>query len=78
MGRLGVRFDQLSEFVAALQRFRNVRIDGIMTHLAAADDASCQPLTSDQIQRFDDAVTVFRDHGYRPTHLHLANSAGVY
>src|SRR5215217_8813297 len=27
MGRLGVRFDQLSEFVAALDRFRNVRID---------------------------------------------------
>ena len=78
MGRLGVRFDQLTEFVAALNQFRNVRIDGIMTHLAAADDASCQPLTSDQMQRFDDAVTVFRDHGYRPTHLHLANSAGVY
>ena len=78
MGRLGVRFDQLSEFVAALHRFRNVRIDGIMTHLAAADDASCQPLTRDQIQRFDDAVTVFRDHGYRPTHLHLANSAGIF
>jgi len=78
MGRLGVRFDQLSEFVAALSQFRNVRIDGVMTHLAAADDASCQPLTRDQIEHFDDAITVFRDHGYRPTHLHLANSAGVY
>jgi len=78
MGRLGIRFDQLSEFVAALSQFRNVRIDGVMTHLAAADDASCQPLTRDQIERFDDAITVFRDHGYRPTHLHLANSAGVY
>nr|AUN35966.1 alanine racemase [uncultured bacterium] len=78
MGRLGVRFDQLSEFVAALSQFRNVRIDGLMTQLAAADDASCQPLTRDQIEHFDDAVTVFRDHGYRPTHLHLANSAAVY
>jgi alanine racemase len=78
MGRLGVRFDQLSEFVDALEPFRNVRIDGLMSHLAAADDASCQPLTRDQIQRFDDAVALFRDHGYRPTHLHLANSAGVF
>jgi alanine racemase len=78
MGRLGVRFDQLSEFVAALNQFRNVRIDGLMTHLAAADDESCQPLTRDQIDRFDNAVRVFRDRGYRPTHLHLANSAGVY
>src|SRR6185369_1343665 len=78
MGRLGVRFDQLSEFVAALEPFRNVRIDGLMSHLAAADDAACQPLTRDQIQRFDDAVGLFRDHGYRPTHLHLANSAGIF
>ena len=78
MGRLGVRFDQLSEFIVALAPFRNVRIDGLMSHLAAADDASCQPLTRDQIQRFDDAVALFRDHGYRPTHLHLANSAGVF
>jgi alanine racemase len=78
MGRLGIRFDQLSEFVNGLQQFRNVRIDGVMTHLAAADDATCQPLTLDQIRRFEDAVTVFRDHGYRPTHLHLANSAGIF
>jgi alanine racemase len=78
MGRLGVRFDQLSDLVGALDRFRNVRVDGLMTHLAAADDAACRPLTFDQIRRFDEAVTVFREHGYRPTHLHLANSAGIY
>src|SRR5215216_2777662 len=78
MGRLGIRFDQLSEFAGALERFRNVRIDGIMSHLAAADEATCEPLTRDQIQRFEDAVVVFREHGYRPTHLHLANSAGLY
>ncbi len=78
MGRLGVRFDQLNEFVPGLAQFRNVRIDGVMTHLAAADDATCQPLTRDQIQRFEDAVAIFRDHGYRPTHLHLANSAGIF
>ncbi|HJP91298.1 MAG TPA: alanine racemase [Pyrinomonadaceae bacterium] len=78
MGRLGVRFDELSEFVVALKQFRNIRIDGLMSHLAAADDDSCEPLTHDQIRRFEDAVTVFRDHGYRPTHLHLANSAGIF
>ena len=78
MGRLGVRFDQLSDLVGSLSRFQNVRVDGLMTHLAAADDAACRPLTLDQIRRFDEAVTLFREHGYRPTHLHLANSAGVY
>jgi alanine racemase len=78
MGRLGVRFDQVSDFVGRLDQFRNVRIDGLMTHFAAADDSSCRPLTLDQIHRFDEAVSVFREHGYRPTYLHMANSAGVY
>src|ERR1041384_6615140 len=78
MGRLGIRFDQLSEFVGVLERFRNVRIDGLMSHLAAADEAACEPLTQDQIHRFEDAVVVFREHGYRPTYLHLANSAGLF
>ena len=78
MGRLGVRFDQLGEFVATLGHYPNLRIDGLMTHLAAADDTTCEPLTLDQIRRFDEAVATFREHGYRPTHLHLANSAAVY
>src|SRR6185503_6536202 len=56
MGRLGVRFDELNEFVPALQQFHNVRIDGLMSHLAAADDTACEPLTRDQIQRFEDAL----------------------
>lgn len=78
MGRLGVRFDQLSEFVAALGEFRNVRVDGLLSHLAAADDVACQPLTRNQIHRFDESVVVFRERGYRPSHLHLANSAGIF
>ena len=78
MGRLGVRADHIGEFVATLDQFPNVRVDGLMTHLAAADDDSCQPLTLDQIRRFHDAAAAFREHGYHPTHLHLANSAGIY
>ena len=78
MGRLGVRFDELSNFIPHLARFRNVRIDGLMTHFAAADDASCRPLTRDQITRFEEAAGLFRQRGYHPTYLHLSNSAGIY
>jgi len=78
MGRLGVRADQLTEFVAALSKFANVRVDGVMTHFAAADDASCEPLTELQIRQFDQSVSIFIEHGHRPTYLHLANSAGIY
>ena len=78
MGRLGIRSDQLGEFVTALSQFENVRIDGVMTHFAAADDSACTPLTQDQIRRFNEAVALFHEYGHQPTHLHLANSAGIY
>jgi len=78
MGRLGIRFDQLNDFLASLSEFKHIRIDGVLTHFAAADDASCTPLTHDQIRRFNQAVSMFRERGYNPTHLHMANSAGIY
>jgi len=78
MGRLGVRFDEVSDFADALARFKNIRIDGLMTHFAAADEPSCGPLTRDQIQRFDHALAIVRGRGYEPTYRHLANSAGIF
>jgi alanine racemase len=78
MGRLGVRFDHLGEFVAQLGGFEHIQVDGLMTHFAAADDPTCQPLTEVQVRRFDDAVRLLRDNGHQPSHFHLANSAGVF
>jgi alanine racemase len=78
MGRLGVRFDHLSEFGDQLRRFKHIRVDGLMTHLAAADDPSCQPLTEDQVRRFESSVTLLRDMGFRPSQRHLANSAAIF
>jgi alanine racemase len=78
MGRLGIRFDELDEFIKALKRFDNIRVDGLMTHFAAADEPSCGPLTRDQIQRLESVVAAFREHGFQPTYQHLANSAGIF
>jgi len=78
MGRLGVRFDELGEFLEALKKFENIRVDGVMTHFAAADEPKCGPLTTEQILRFEKAVAAFREHGFQPTYQHLANSAGIF
>lgn len=78
MGRLGVRFNEINDFAGALKRFKNIRVDGLMTHFAAADEPSCGPLTKDQIERFEDAVAAFREQGYAPTYRHLSNSAGIF
>lgn len=78
MGRLGVRFDEVNEFAEALKVFKNIRVDGLMTHFAAADEPSCGSLTKNQITRFDNAVAAFREFGFKPTYRHLSNSPGIF
>lgn len=78
MGRLGVRFDNATEFADALKRFENIRVDGLMTHFAAADDPSCETLTVDQIARFENVAKLFRSYGHKPRYMHSANSAGIF
>jgi len=48
-----------------------------MTHFAAADDLKQNEFTNLQVRRFEDAVTIFRNHGHCPTFLDLANSPGA-
>ncbi len=78
MGRLGVRFDGVSEFCANLKRFSNLRLDGLMTHLAVADDEAKQSFTDEQLRKFDQAVEVFRAQGFSPNLIHAANSAATF
>lgn len=78
MGRLGVRCDDLPEFCEALKRFQNIRVDGLMTHLASADDKAKVAHTEKQLRRFRGALAVLRDNGFTPTHVHAANSAGLF
>jgi alanine racemase len=78
MGRLGVRAGEVPDFCVALKRFANIRVDGLMTHLASADDEEQTDFTALQLQRFEQAVAAFRDHGFEPTYIHAANSAGLF
>jgi alanine racemase len=78
MRRLGVPADELSEFCEALKRFSHIRVDGLMTHLASADDQSQNEFTSRQLAAFDQAVRTFHEHGFRPSYIHAANSAATF
>ncbi|PYS50571.1 MAG: alanine racemase [Acidobacteria bacterium] len=78
MGRLGVRFDEVREFADALSMFRNIRVDGVMTHFAAADNPAFDSFTDEQVARFRQAVETLRERGYKPTFEDLANSAGTF
>src|SRR5204862_4969875 len=78
MGRLGVRADRVAQFCEGLKHFTNIRVEGLMTHLAAADDESARSFTNNQLQKFEEAVRLCRAQGFTPTYLHAANSAATF
>jgi len=77
MGRLGVRWDDLDEFITALARLRNLHLEGLMSHFAIADETSQDAFTQTQINRFFESVATFEAAGLRPQLIDIANSPGA-
>ncbi|HKP39370.1 MAG TPA: alanine racemase [Pyrinomonadaceae bacterium] len=78
MGRLGVRYDDLGDFCEGLAQFKNIRVDGLMTHLASADEETQKSFTREQLKHFQQAIQLFHERGLRPSHIHAANSAALF
>ena len=76
MARLGLRHHELSRFADGLAQFPEVRVSGLMTHLACADAVS-NAETEEQMLRFDESTALLAKHGVRPEVRHAANSAAL-
>ena len=76
MARLGVRPSELASLLEAFASFPQIVIDGVMTHLACAEDGADESVAA-QLVRFDAAVAQVRAAGHSPRWLHAANSAAL-
>jgi alanine racemase len=76
MARLGVTMKALPALAAKLAEFPEVRVRGLMTHLASAEDADGET-TLEQIVRFDEATAVLASRGVHVETRHAANSAAI-
>ncbi len=76
MSRLGVLPRELSAFVTKLRDFPEIRVTGLMTHLAQAD-AESEAATAEQLRTFDDATALLASLGIVPEVRHAANTAAV-
>jgi len=77
MNRLGFRHDNLRRTLPEVLGSANLRLEGIYTHFATADDPG-NALFTDQRARFEQAVTTVQDLGAATSVLrHAANSAAM-
>lgn len=81
MARLGIRLEGIAGFCEELARYPEVRITGLMTHLACAEvpneGESAGAFTDEQVRRFEEATARLLRAGITPRIRHAANSAAV-
>lgn len=71
--RLGAPLDQAAERLARIRALPNLRLEGIFTHYATADEPD-DSFAREQLRRFEGFVTGVAE---RPRWIHAAASAGV-
>jgi alanine racemase len=76
MRRVGAAAGDALDLAAAITESPAVRLAGICTHLAVADEPD-NPYTAAQIEAFEDVVTALAVGGFHAPLIHAANSAAT-
>ena len=77
MHRLGFMTNELNELLDFLKTCNRVKVKSVYSHLAAADDPTCDDFTFGQIALFQkNADRLSEAVGYKPLY-HVLNSAGI-
>ena len=76
MSRQGVDHESLASLLARFDRESPLCLEGVMTHLFAADEADGR-VTGDQLARLEKALETINSAGLRPGMLNVGNSAAL-
>ncbi len=76
MHRQGFFIEQLVKVIEELQSSKNIEVEGLFTHFAAAKNPAFPRDTQEQLNKFEEAVSLFKNAGFDPIR-HTAASAGA-
>ncbi|MGC2195273.1 MAG: alanine racemase, partial [Terriglobales bacterium] len=76
MGRLGVTLEDLPSMCRLIKRSTQVVLEGISTHFASSEVLDA-PETELQVENFERALRIVKEHGLSPELCHMDNTGGV-
>ena len=76
MSRLGLSASELGSYLEVFRRFPNLTLEGVMSHLADADNGKDDGFTQRQVVIFDKLVAQILAAGFSPSVIHIAQTAG--
>ena len=77
MHRLGVDPSAALKLAQRIRESKVMRLTGLCTHFAAADDPSSDDFTRKQIASFDNVIKQLRNAGFQHLQIHAAATAGA-
>lgn len=75
MNRYGAKIDEIADLVKLILRYKNLKLEGVMSHLATSDSNDSSDV-NDAVKLFDACVELVCANGAMPTLFHVAQSAG--
>lgn len=73
MHRMGIPLTELNDFIIQVKKLSNLKIEGLMSHLAVSDNAE-EPLFKLQVKNFKRALGIIESIGVKPKWIHLSAS----
>ncbi len=77
MSRLGCRPEEALTLAKMIEASPNLKLEGILTHLACADNPDEDSFTHNQIMTFDRTIKTIEDCGIEIPWKHACNSSGM-
>lgn len=74
MGRTGVQFFKLQEFIDRVKKLGSIEVEGIYTHFSTSD--SDLDYAKAQMEKFNEAVKIIKAQINTIKYIHIGNSAG--
>jgi len=77
MSRFGCQPHQALDLAEAIKHSPHLELEGLMTHLSAAEDPNQDAFSLHQVDIFQAVRQELEKKGHRPPWIHLSNSAGL-
>lgn len=77
MRRAGLDPRELDDALQIIKKTKRLKLDGIMSHLADADNPTDSTYSNKQVALFDKIIEKVKEAGFNPPLIHLSQTAGA-
>ena len=78
MNRVGIAPENALEFADYIRNASNLKLTGLMTHFAVADEPESDAFTARQLRLFEDTLGMLEADGHQFEFIHVANTAAAW